>query len=69
MRENPDKLRERSGVPAVPVVPVIRCVGGEAKRIHQDGNDLLPHGVSPFASVLLLLRPVFKRAYRRLRIT
>ena len=69
MRENPDKLRERSGVPAVPVVPVIRCVGGEPKRIHQDGNDLLPHGVSPFASVLLLLRPVFKRAYRRFRIT
>lgn len=69
MRENPDKLRERSAVAAVPVVPVIRCVGGEAKRIHQDGNDLLPHGVSPFASVLLLLRPVFKRAYRRFRIT
>ena len=69
MRENPDKLRERSGVPAAPVVPVIRCVGGEAKRIHQDGNDLLPHGVSPFSSVLLLLRPVFKRAYRRFRIT
>ena len=69
MRENPDKLRERSAVAVVPVVPVIRCVGGEAKRIHHYGNDLLPHGVSPFASVLLLLRPVFKRAYRRFRIT
>ncbi|MBE1509188.1 hypothetical protein H4W29_006433 [Rhizobium viscosum] len=30
---------------------------------------MLPHEVSPFTSVLLLLRPVFKQAYRRLRIT
>ena len=69
MRENPDKLRERSGIPTASVVAAIRCVGDEAKRIHHYGNDLLPHGVSPFAGVLLLLRPVFKRAYRRFRIT
>jgi len=68
MRQNPDKLRERSAVPA-PAVFAFRCEGDEAKRIHQDGNNLLPHGVSPFASVLLLLRLVFKRAYRSLRMT
>ena len=51
MRENPDKLRERSGVPAAPVVSVIRCVGDEANHIHQGGDDLLPHGV--------LLSPAF----------
>ena len=69
MRENPDKLRERSAVPVAPVVFVIRCESDEANGIHQDGDDLLPHGFSPFASVLLPLRPVFKRAYRRLRMT
>ena len=69
MRENPDKLRERSSVPAEPAVTVIRCVGDEAKGIHQDRDDLLPHGFSPFASVLLLLRAVFKRVYRQPRIT
>lgn len=48
MRENPDKLRERSVVPAAPVVFVIRCESDEVKDIDQDGDDLLPHGFSPF---------------------
>ena len=69
MRENPDKLRERSAVPVAPVVFVIRCESDEVKGIDQDGDDLLPHGFSPFPSVLFVLRVVFKRAYCRLLIT
>jgi hypothetical protein len=69
MRENPDKLCVRSVVPAIAVVLVIGCVGDEAKGIDQDRDDLFPHGVSPFASVLLPLHAAFKRAYRRLGIT
>ena len=64
MRENPDKLRERSVVPVPPVIFVVRCEGDEANGIHQDGDDLLPHSFSPLSVVLLPLRPVFKRAYR-----
>lgn len=69
MRENPDKLRQRSVVPAYPVAFVVRCEGDEANSVHQDGDDLFPHGGSPFPSVLLPLRPVFKRAYRWCRMT
>ena len=64
MRENPDKLRERSAVPVTSIILATRCEGDEVKGIHQDGDDLLPHVFSPFPSVLYLLRLVFKRAYR-----
>jgi len=64
MRENPDKLRERSAVPVPPVIFVVRCEGDKANGIYQDGDDLFPHVFSPFPVVLLPLRPVFKRAYR-----
>lgn len=69
MRENPDKLRERSTVRVPPVISLVRCEGDAANGIDQDGDDLFPHGFSPFPSVLLLLRAVFKRAYRQLLIT
>jgi hypothetical protein len=36
MRENPDKLRERSVVPAPSAILAIRCEGDKANGIHQD---------------------------------
>ena len=56
MHENPEKLRERSTVPVPPVISVVRCEGDAANGVHQDGDDLLPHGFSPFPVVLLPLR-------------
>ncbi|MBB3594135.1 hypothetical protein FHX08_004538 [Rhizobium sp. BK529] len=38
MRENPDKLRERS-IASAAVIFVVRCEGDTAKGVHHDGDE------------------------------